>query len=96
MVSTTTAVSSVPVREEVLALAAGTICAFVLLQTLATRSYDGMFRAEDDLVVISQIFARSRGIITTLSTCAFSLILPFASLGSRGIVLLAGLVAISS
>ena len=60
----TTTTVSVPVREEVLALGAGTIFAFVLLHTLATRSYDGMFRAQDDLVII-QIFA-SRGIITTI------------------------------
>ena len=79
--ATTTTTVSVPVREEVLAMGTGTICAFVLLHTPATRrSYDGgMFRAQDNLVII-QIFG-SRGIMTTLITIGFSLILPFASLG---------------
>ena len=79
----TTTVSAVPVREEVLALGARTICALYFCASphplLATRSYDGMFREQDDLVVIIQIFA-SRGIITTLIMFGFScLILPFAS-----------------
>ena len=79
--TTTTTIVSVPVlREEVLALTAGTLCAFVLLRTLTTRSHDdGMFWAEDDVAVIIQIFASRRGIITmcgTLITYGFSLILP--------------------
>ena len=98
MVFTTTATTTVSVREAVLALA-GTLRAFDLIHsgTEMTPSPQEamMFWAQDDDLVILQILA-SRGIITTLSTCAFSLILPFASLGSRGIVLLAGLVAISS
>ena len=98
----TTTTVSVPVREEVLALGgAGTICAFVLLHTTnatTTRgSYDRMFRATDDVVII-KIFA-SRGIITTLITFGFgvsSSILPFASLGRGIVVLFLGLMTISS
>ena len=63
--------------------------------TLATRSYDGMFWAQDKNLVIIQILASIRRIIiTTLITFAFSLILPFASL-VRGITVL-GLLTISS
>ena len=97
MVFTATATTTVSVREAVLALA-GTLRAFDLIHsgTEMTPSPQEamMFWAQDDDLVILQILA-SRGIITTLITCAFSLILPFASLG-RGIDLLAGLVAISS
>ena len=104
--ATSSTTASVPVRDEVLATLTGTLRApFVPTSPLwygndtllATRSYDGMFWAQQNNLVIIQVLASRpprRNLTTLITTYTFSLILPFASL-VRGIILL-DLMTISS